>query len=635
MTRLFSRYAAGFLIAVSCAKAQPADLKVLLEHAILEAGQPLKEVEDYTEAKVPLMPKVRSLEEWERYAQRTRQEVLDKVVFRGEAARQWRDAKCQVEWLGTMAGGPEYQIKKLRYEVLPGSWIPALLYEPLKITGKIPLHLAVNGHDPVGKAAPYKQIRCINLAKRGIASLNVEWFNMGQLRGDGFKHSQINQLDLCGASGLAPFYLAMSRGLDILLGLPYADAKRVAVSGLSGGGWQTIFISSLDTRVTLSNPVAGYSSFRTRARFATDLGDSEQTPNDLATITDYAPLTAMLAGRAALLTFNKKDNCCFGSDHALEPLLEAAQPIFALYGQKDRLRSHINYEPGTHNFEVDNRQALYAIVGAEFFAGDASYSATEIPAEAEVKTAAELDVPLPNNNLDFHQLALSLSKGLPHVIESADAARKKLAEVVNYTDYQVTAKPSGDQASGGLRTTYWKLHMGGHWTVPVVELSPEKPRDIVILVADGGRKSAVKELEAALAAGHRVLALDPFYLGESRIQQRDYLYALLVAAVGGRATGLQASQIAAAARWAAETFKGEKVIVQAIGQRISLAALTAAALERKAISRVEVSQALDSLHAAVEGSWDVAEKTELFCFGLLESFDMPQLRQLAGADPAR
>ena len=40
---------------------------------------------------------------------------------------------------------------------------------------------------------------------------------MGQLRSPGNRHSAMNQLDLCGSSGLAPFYLSMSRGLDILL----------------------------------------------------------------------------------------------------------------------------------------------------------------------------------------------------------------------------------------------------------------------------------------------------------------------------------------------------------------------------------------------------------------------------------
>ncbi len=193
-----------------------------------------------------------------------------------------------------------------------------------------------------------------------------------------------------GEAGLAPHFLDMSRGLDVLLSLPYADEKRVAVSGLSGGGWQTIFISSLDPRVTLCNPVAGYSSFRTRSRFPSDLGDSEQTPNDLATVADYTHLTAMLAGRAALLTFNAKDDCCFASDHAMQPLLDAAEPIFQLYGQARRLRTHVNQDPGTHNFEVDNRQALYRVVGEEFFPNDKSFDPHEIDSQSEVKTAAQL-----------------------------------------------------------------------------------------------------------------------------------------------------------------------------------------------------------------------------------------------------
>ena len=121
-----------------------------------------------------------------------------------------------------------------------------------------------------------------------MLALNIEWVGMGQLAGPGFDHYHMNQLDLCGTSGLAPYYLNMKRGLDVLLSLEHADPDRVAVTGLSGGGWQTIVISSLDTRVKLTNPVAGHSSIKTRVWHLKDLGDSEQMPNDLATICDYA-----------------------------------------------------------------------------------------------------------------------------------------------------------------------------------------------------------------------------------------------------------------------------------------------------------------------------------------------------------
>src|SRR3954454_25124587 len=120
-------------------------------------------------------------------------------------------------------------------------WIPAILYVPDKLSRKVPVMLAVNGHDRNGKAADYKQTRCINLAKRGVIVLNVEWLGMGQVNGAAKTPRPMDQLNLCGMSALSLFYLNITRGLEILLAHPNADPKRVAVSGLSGGGWQTIF----------------------------------------------------------------------------------------------------------------------------------------------------------------------------------------------------------------------------------------------------------------------------------------------------------------------------------------------------------------------------------------------------------
>ncbi len=604
------------------------DLETLLAHPILEKGQPERESRAFCDPKVPRMPKLTTLDDWKEFADKARRDALENIVFRGALAKQWRDAKTKVEWLDTIEGGAGYSIKKLRYEALPGLWIPALLYQPDKPAAKMPVHLAVNGHDANGKAAPYKQIRCINLAKRGIASLNVEWLGMGQLRTDGFVHARMNQLDLCGVSGLAPFYLSMSRGLDILLALPKADPARVAVSGLSGGGWQTITISSLDTRVTLANPVAGYSSFITRAEHGSDLGDSEQTPNDLATVADYSHLTAMLAGRAALLTYNAKDNCCFAADHALPPLLDAAEPIFKLYSQPERLRFHINTDPGTHNFEIDNRQALYGMIGDIFFPGEASFSTKEIPCEAEVKTKEQLDVPLPADNLDFHQLALAAAKNLPR--NPAQASREKLREIVKAQRYDAVAEKSGEETRRNTKATLWRLRIGNDWTIPLTELTRGEVKGAAIVIADAGRKSAAKEIEELLDAGHRVLALDPTFIGEASIGGRTYLHALLAATVGQRALGIEAAEVNAVGHWAAQTFKSTPA-VHSIGPRTSLVALVAKALEPKAFGEFKPAQHIEDLNGILLNNWTVSDKPEMFCFGLLEHFNVAQLKALAAS----
>jgi hypothetical protein len=626
-----------------------AQLKEILSKPILDPALPQREVETFCDARVRRLPaddapERASSEAWLKYAEQVRQDVLKNVVFRGEAAK-WRDAECKVEWLDEIEGGEGYKLKKLRYEALPGLWIPALLYEPAKLEGKVPVFLNVNGHDGAGKAAPYKQIRSINMAKRGMVVLNVEWLGMGQLRGPNFAHYKMNQLDLCGTSGLAPFYLAMSRGLDILLKHPNVDPARVGVSGLSGGGWQTIVISSLDTRVTMANPVAGYSSFLTRVANHADLGDSEQTPCDLAIHADYAHLTTLLAPRVALLTYNEKDNCCFAAPHALPPLLEAARPVYRLLGAADALHDHINYDPGTHNFERDNREALYKVIGAHWYSGDATFSPNEIESTAEVKTAEQLNVELPADNLDFQKLAERLMQDLPRSPAppaSSDEAtkwqaaqREALSRLLRVgkdarapLEYKVTAEVASRESAGPIEIVNWKLKIGDVWTIPAVELALGEPTSTAIVLADGGRAEAAEKIASLLAAGTRVVAVDPYYFGESKIKSRDFLFALLVSSVGERPLGVQSSQIGAIARWLEGDRKTGGVSLVAIGPRVSLIALTSAALEEKAIASITLDGSLASLKEVIEQGGAVNNTPEQFCFGLLEQTDIAQLLTL-------
>lgn len=614
--------------------AAESDLQNWLKQPILEKDQPWKEVQAFIAPKVPGMPEVSSVAEWEKVNDRIRKEVLDKVVYRGEAAK-WRDTKLNVVWGETIPGGPEYKIQKLRFEAVPGLWVPALLYIPNDLTGKVPVVMNVNGHDRNdGKAADYKQVRCINQAKRGMLALNVEWLGMGQLNSPGFTHYKMNQLDLCGTSGLAPFYLAMKKGLDVLLAHPNADPRRVAVAGLSGGGWQTIFISSLDERVTLSNPVAGYSSFLTRDYHTKDLGDSEQTPNDLALYADYTHLTAMRAPRPTLLTNNSKDNCCFESGYAQPPLLKAAFPIFKLYDKEENLQKHINDDPGTHNFLKDNREALYRMLSAHFSEPGKPLPVEEIPCDEELKTAQELQVELPADNADFHTLALKLSQDLPRPAKKTtpEKQRAALKKLISAPESKVIGTKVDHKSAGDTKVTFWKLKVDQDWTVPAVEFSRGSAKSTTIVVADAGRQSLAATVETLLAQGQNVLTVDPFYFGESKISQRDFLYGLLVAAVGERPLGIQAGQLAAIARWVKADQKQSTVQIQAVGPRSSLFTLVAAAIEPAAITGVSLQDSYGSLKEVLEEDKAVSQAPELFCFGLLKAFDIKELTKLAGRD---
>lgn len=641
---------------------ETAALKKWLAQELLVPGQTQEDVCVLTERRTPVLSIPADLDSWRTKAEELRVKTLETVVFRG-VPKSWREGPPQVIWGDDLEGGPGYRMRKLRYEALPGLWIPAVLYVPEKKVGRVPVGLAVNGHDPLGKAAKYKQLRCINQAKRGMLVLNVEWLGMGQLRSNNFAHGRMNQLELVGVAGLAPFYLAMQRGLDVLLAQEGADRTRVAVSGLSGGGWQTIFISALDPRVTLSNPVAGYSSFITRARHHSDLGDSEQTPTDMATVVDYTHLTALRAPRPTLLTYNVKDDCCFASAHALPPLLAAATPAYRMFGAESALTQHVNHDPGTHNFERDNREAFYRLLSANFSSTDSPWPTTEIESEAELKTVEQLNVPLPADNADFHSLALAAAKaqprdaGPPSLVDLQGAAaekaaaewrrgfRERLQPVVRIPQLAVMAQQLDQSEQAGIRATLWRLRLGETWTLPVIEftkLAKAGATDATpartpttLMVSDSGRASLADDIRGELAAGRNVVVVDLFSWGECTMKNRGYLFSLLVATVGERPLGVQAGQLQAVAKWLAAERRAAELELVARGPRASLAALVAAASDDGPVAGLRLVGSHGSLHEVLEQNLSVDQAPELFCFGLLNATDILQLAAAVAPRPVR
>jgi dienelactone hydrolase len=614
-------------IALPGAAQEPA-IQEALDKRLLDPKQPTLDVQVYTGTRVPPLPVFSKAEEWKAYATKLRARVLDEVVLRGEAAN-WNKSSRKVEWLDTIDAG-DHVLRKFRYEVIPGLWVQALLYAPAKLSGKVPAVLNVNGHERTGIATDYIQARCIHLARNGLLAMNPEWFGRGQLNTPGFNHYAINQIDLTGTSGVALHFLAQKRALDILLEHPNADPDRVAVTGLSGGGWQTIFLASLDTRVTLARPLAGYSSFVTRAQWPTlDLGDSEQTPSDLATVADYTHLTALLAPRPVEIANNANDNCCFRADYATAPLVQAADNPYRLLDARDRLLYYTNHGKG-HNYDEDNRRSLYRMLNRFFFAGK-----VQIPLDEQaiqLRTEEQLRIELPSDSLDFRKIALRLAAPLPQPSKrSPEAARARLRQLIAAKELPVEAEEAGSTEAGPVTVRHWRLRVDhGAWTLPAVEFEPRGATSSVVIAGDDGRTKLAAQVSQLTARGVRVLAVDPFYFGESAIATRNHLFAILLAALGERPIGLQASQLGSAARWLGSRFPNHPVSLEAHGPRTSLGALLAAALWPRDIKGAAMHGGFASLREVVERDITVDKMPELFAFGLLKEFDIPQIESLAG-----
>ena len=176
-------------------------------------------------ARVPPLRLPPDATQWTTETERLRARELG-VIYHGWP-ESWIDAPPKFEQVGTLESRG-YRIRKLRYEVVPGMYSAALLYEPEHFSGKLPAVLNVHGHGPGGKAVEHKQKRCINQARRGMLALSLEWFGFGELNSPENDHSFVGHLDLVGANGLGLFYIEMRRGLAEP-GLAFVDRMVAAI----------------------------------------------------------------------------------------------------------------------------------------------------------------------------------------------------------------------------------------------------------------------------------------------------------------------------------------------------------------------------------------------------------------------
>jgi hypothetical protein len=591
------------------AQTEPRQVARILEPLLQSPDLVAHQLRHYLRAKVPPLPTPTSAQQWTADSQRLRRRILDEVVFHGWP-REWVDAPLKFEDAGLIPSGPGYKIRKLRYEIVPGFWSSAILYEPDPLPAKAPAILNVNGHvGPPGKSVEYKQKRCINQARQGILSLNLEWFSYGELDHPHNVHWFGAHIDLAGANAVGLFYLAMRKGLDYLYDHPNADRARLGVTGLSGGGWQTIFLSSLDERVSVAVPVAGYASSISRLERPGNIGDIEQNPTDLLLVGDYPLLTALRAPRPTLLIYNAEDNCCFRAPLVKPYIFDDVLPFFRLYNQPQLLAWHENLDPGDHNYQLDNRRQSYRFFTTHF---RLPVTDAEIPVDAEVKSAAELTVGLPKENLTILGLARKL----------ADRPQRPpdLARTVRYQPVTITqAWALNNSKSKGLETRSWRFDFSNGLSATAVWLKAiEAPANstATIVLNDQGKKASAPEASDRINRGDQVLAVDLLFTGDAAPQNPGpFAYIPMISSAGDRPLGLEAAQLIALARW----LGAPKTRVETTGPRTQVLAKIATMLAPNLFSEI-LPRAASNLRHLLNAPVEYQSAPDLFCLDLLNAF---------------
>jgi dienelactone hydrolase len=639
----------AIILTATLAKAQsdPDDIVPILSERLQSAEVATFQLQQFLMQRVPKLPNPSSAGQWGSEAQRVRQRLLQNVIFHGWPA-QWVNAPPHFQDLGSIPTGPGYQLHKLRFEIAPGFYTSALLYEPMPLKGRVPAVLDVMGHFPAqGNKVEFEQKFCINQALKGMIALNPEWLGMGELNLPGNAHWFAAHLDLVGMNGVGLFYLAMRRALDYLAQNPNVDPRRIAVTGLSGGGWQTIVLSSLDPRVSVSIPVAGYTTLPGRLeRLPGEPGDIEQNATDFLVGQDYSTLTAARAPRPTLLIYNAEDNCCFRAPLVKPYVFDPVRPFFGLYGKEDAFQFHENTNVSAHNYGLDNRDHAYQFLIKYFHLG---VQAAEIPVGQDIKSYDELRVGIPKSNLTIIGLARQVARELtrPAVpsepaakAEWCDRQRAKLREVVRCRAVTVShAWPEQDTYHNQVQSLSYRFEFSnslaatGVW-LKDVQTQPHAP--LTIVLNDEGKEAAATEAwgpfpEVAdrMERGDQVLVADLVFTGDAAPSQPTEYFTEMLAAAGERPLGMEAAQLIGLVHWAVDKWSPASVRVETTGIRTQVISLVAAALQPGIVSQIENGAGMRSLSYLLNKPVLYTAAPDLFCLDLYKNFDIDDLETLA------
>lgn len=229
----------------------------------------------------------------------------------------------------------DYIVEKVVFETRPNFYMTANFYRLKELKGRVPAVLCVHGHAMDGKANYAVQTRAINYARAGWVALAVDATGHGERVHIG--HRRTFAIITTGMTLEGVQVWDNMRAVDYLLTRPEVDPRRIAISGASGGGNQTMYTAALDERLAVAVPVASVSTLR--GQIFTDNGigcQCECIPDLMRYGLENATVLALVAPRP-LCQVNDRRDPVFPYQYASEAARHIAR-FYEAVGHPDRYR---------------------------------------------------------------------------------------------------------------------------------------------------------------------------------------------------------------------------------------------------------------------------------------------------------
>jgi cephalosporin-C deacetylase-like acetyl esterase len=561
-------------------------------------------------------------------------------------------------------------IEKIIYESLPRFYVTGLLYLPKDRPGRIPAIFSPCGHSENGKAYDVYQRFHLSLAKRGFAVLTIDPLGQGERSQCYDPKTKKFPIGLaCPEHGYVgnPLYLIGDnlaryrvwdgmRGIDYLQTRPEVDPNKIGITGQSGGGTLTSYISALDERVKVSMPTCYITSLFWRMGNRTT-ADPEWDPEQdlfetLMNGVDHAELLTLFAPKPLRIGAAQQD---FFPIEGTRATYEEVRRIYELSESESKFdKVEVNEK---HSLSLGLRQASYEWFERWLLNKKNSSAEPEVTAEDErnlrctesgqvlESLGGETIQSLNRQRLARLKFASPLISSTATLAGFQDQLRREVHDVLNdamepQSQMKIQARGSLDRDSYTIEKLTYESEPGIRIPTLIFKMKMLLGQSPAILyLHELGKTSEAREgglLERLTKAGFLVCAIDPRGIGEGQYQiqgKSDYFQP-----VSGVETNMTYNSFLVGRPILAMRIKDALRAVDLLSQRSDakpsqiyvlgengggIMAQFVAALDRRVAGAAAVNTLLNYRQIIETGNYAI--HVNLFLPQILRHFDLPEL----------
>ena len=262
-----------------------------------------------------------------------------------------------------------FTVEKIIFESHPGFYVTATLFIPKHLPKPAPAVIYCSGHTELGFRSDVYQRVMMNLVEKGFVVFAFDPIGQGErlqyvdpqtgkskVGGSTTEHSYAGVQTLLTGTSLSDYFIWDGvRAIDYLETRKEVDAKRIGITGRSGGGTQSALIAAYDERVYAAAPECYITSFK---RLLQSIGpqDAEQNPyHFIKNGMDHSDFLHVRAPKPALMLTTTHD---FFSQHGARETFAEVQKSYSAFNSAENIQFTEDY--GKHESTKNNRETLYA-----------------------------------------------------------------------------------------------------------------------------------------------------------------------------------------------------------------------------------------------------------------------------------